>query len=77
MTDTLLNYIQQELIGNRGQISLSPSDNLLMSGLIDSMGIMKLITFIEEKLGIRVPPEDMVIEHFMSVDAITSYLESK
>lgn len=76
MKDKLLNYIQQDLIGKRQSVTVSADDNLLTSGLIDSMGVMKLITFIEKEFGVKVPPQDMVIENFMSVNAISEYLTS-
>jgi len=77
MTEQLINYIQNELVGKRKNITIAPTDNLLGSGLVDSMGIMKLITFIEKEFGIKVPPQDMIIENFMSVEAISTYLNKR
>ena len=62
------------LIG-KGEIELSPEDDLLGSGLIDSMGVMRLVGFVEETFKIKIPPEDIIIENFMDVKAITNYVE--
>ena len=35
---------------------------------------MQLVLFIEERLGVKVPDEDVVIENFRSVSALTAYL---
>jgi len=70
----LLEYITKELSVGRSKQVL-PGDNLLETGVLDSLGLMQLVVFIEEKLGVKVPDEDVVIENFTSVDALTAYLE--
>ncbi|OGO16084.1 MAG: hypothetical protein A2Y93_02840 [Chloroflexi bacterium RBG_13_68_17] len=70
----LIDYITKELSVGRAK-QIRPSDNLLETGVLDSLGLMQLVIFIEEKLGLKVPDEDVVIENFSSVDALTGYLE--
>ena len=41
------------------------------------MGVMKLVGFIEDEFDVKIPPEDIVIENFTDVDAITRYLENR
>ncbi len=74
MNDTLIRYIEEELLG--GEQSIAAEDDLLSSGLVDSLAIMRLISFIEQEYSIKVPPQDMTIEHFISVDAISNYIKS-
>ena len=71
----IIKYIQNNLLIGKGEIELSPEDDLLGSGLIDSMGVMRLVGFVEETFKIKIPPEDIVIENFMDVNAITNYVE--
>ena len=59
------------------EIELKMEDDLLNSGLVDSIGVVKLINYIEEEFNVSVPPDDMVIEHFESIDAIEKYLSSR
>lgn len=73
----IIKYIQGNLLNGKGEIELSPEDDLLGSGLLDSMGVMRLVSFVEETFNIKIPPEDIVIEHFMDVRAITNYVESQ
>ena len=73
----ILKYIQENLLSGKGKIELSPEDDLLGSGLLDSMGVMRLVGFVEESFNIKIPPEDIVIENFMDVKAITNYVESQ
>ncbi len=72
ITDYILNKISSEPIDQ-----LSNHENLLETGIVDSMGMMKLVRFIEGEFEINVPFEDMTVENFMSVDNITTYISSK
>ena len=75
--EIIIAYIEESfLTGNDGN-KLSSDDDLLGSGLLDSMGVMKLVGFIEEEFNILVPPEDIIIENFMSVGFIDRYLETR
>jgi len=73
MRDNIQNFI---LENTHTEITdLLPSDDILTSGILDSMAVMRLISFIEKEKNIKIPAEDLVIEHFISVDEICNYLE--
>lgn len=69
----VLGYVTSELMGGRNAGDLGPQDDLLTSGLVDSLGVMRLVQFVEAELGIRVPPGDVTIENFVSAKAIAAY----
>ena len=71
----IIKYIQENLLNGKGEIELSPEDDLLGTGLLDSMGVMRLVGFVEETFNIKIPAEDIVIENFMDVKSITNYIE--
>ncbi len=77
MNKVIIDYIQEQIQGGRIEDEIAPEDDLLGSGIVDSMGMMKLIGFIEEHFEVAVPPQDMTIENFMTVEAIVKYLELK
>ena len=70
----IIKFIQENLLSKKGEIELSAEDDLLGSGLLDSMGVMRLVGFVEETFSIKIPPEDIVIENFMDVKSITNYI---
>ncbi|RZK13110.1 MAG: acyl carrier protein [Flavobacterium sp.] len=72
----IIKFIQENLLGGKGAIELLPEDDLLGSGLLDSMGVMRLVGFVEDTFRIKIPPEDIVIENFIDVNAITNYVKS-
>lgn len=77
MNDTILKYIETDLIVSEASFEIDKDDDLLGSGLVDSLGMMKLISFIEKTFKLKIPAEDMVIENFMTVSCITTYLKGK
>ena len=77
MKEQLKQFIKHELLNSGQDDDIADEENLLLSGLVDSLGIMRLIGHIEDKCGIRVPPEDVTIENFMSIDTISRYVEGR
>lgn len=77
MKAILKSYIEQKLLRDRGDIALREDENLLGTGLVDSVGMMSLVLFVEDTFELEVPPEDVVIENFLSVDAISAYLRGR
>lgn len=69
-------FILDELAKGRKK-TIDVNDDLLGEGIIDSLGILQLVAFIEEKFKYTVPDEDVVIENFMSVNALSRYLDQK
>jgi len=68
-------YIAAEFTPERG--SLAPDENLLAQGIIDSMGILKLVTFLEERFGIEAIDDDLVPENFASIETLAAFVERK
>ena len=74
ITETLKDYISQQLLN--GTIEVNEDDDLLGNELVDSMGIMLLIGFIEETYNIEIPLEEVTIENFMTITAIDNYIST-
>ncbi|HLF03778.1 MAG TPA: acyl carrier protein [Dehalococcoidia bacterium] len=56
---------------------LDADRSLISDGVIDSLGIFTLISFIEQEFSIKVLPEDVVLENFESVNTIKSLVLSR
>jgi acyl carrier protein len=55
-----------------------PDDaSFLEEGIIDSMNVMELIMFVEEKFGLEVADEEIVPDNFDSVSKIAAYVRRK
>ena len=77
MRSELLRFVSEEILSGHSGINLQPEDDLLTSEIIDSMGVMRLIAHIEETYDVKIPAEDVTIEHFLSIDAICGYLSQR
>ena len=53
------------------------SDALLESGMLDSMGVLDIVTFIQQEYGVDVADEDLVPENFRTIDRIAAFIRSK
>lgn len=51
--------------------------SLVESGVIDSTGILEVISFIQREFGVTVEDEEMIPENLDSVDNIVAYLKRK
>jgi acyl carrier protein len=53
------------------------SDALLESGMLDSQGVLEVVTFIEQEYSINVSDEDLIPANFQSIDHIATFVQSK
>jgi acyl carrier protein len=57
--------------------ALAGSDSLLELGVIDSVGVLELIEYLESSYGFQIPDSDVLPENLDSMDAIARYVSSK
>ena len=81
MAESLLERIQLFILENYQFTSdtgaLGVDDSLLGRGIVDSTGMLEIIMFIEEQLGVTVQDEEMVPENLDSVSRIAAFVDSK
>jgi acyl carrier protein len=56
---------------------LEDGSQLLEEGILDSLGVLELVNFLQDEMGVPVEDEDLVPENFASVDAIFAFVEAK
>jgi len=70
-------YISREFVQDATLLPLADATPLLEAGVLDSLSLLRLVLFVQERFGIVVDDVDLVPEHFASVDAICAYLRSR
>jgi len=70
-------YLRRELMEDRPDFPLTDETNLLTEHIVDSLGIFMLITFLEEQFGIVIDADEVLVEHFETVAAVATLVESK
>lgn len=56
--------------------AIEPDTELLLSGLVDSLGVIQIVGWMEDRLGCEIDPIDVVLENFQSVAAMTRFVGS-
>ena len=75
MKQAIVDFIHQELLN--GLTPVDENSELLVSQLIDSLGVMRLVAFIEETFETTIPAQDLTLENFSTINTITHYLASQ
>lgn len=71
--DTVREYISTSI----NVANWKDDENLFESGLVNSLFAVQLMTFIEKTFAIEVGPEDLDIENFKSLNAMTAFVLQK
>ena len=70
-------YIMENFLYMRPDYQFTDDDALLGKGIIDSIGVMELMAFVEEEFGVTVADTDITEENLGSVSAVCRYVASK
>jgi acyl carrier protein len=72
-------FILTEVVADYGldKKSLAPDENLITQGIIDSLGILKLVSFMEKSFGIKINNEEIIPENFQTLNALAEFVEKK
>lgn len=70
---TLLAFVSDEIADE----PVGADTDLLLTGLVDSLGVVRIVQWIEQQLDTRIDAGDVVLEHFRTVDAMVDYLGSR
>lgn len=74
MRDKIRSIVIENLLNGK---EVADDQDLLISGMVDSLGVMRLVRLLEAEFDIKIPAEDVVIEHFGSIDMLTAYMETR
>lgn len=59
------------------QRNVSNHESLLENGILDSLGILEVVTFVENEFQITVSDDELQPENFASIALMSAYVESK
>lgn len=77
IADRTRSYIRKTFLYARPAAELGDDERLLEGGIIDSMGVLELIGFLEKEFGIAIADEDITEDNLGSVNAVARYVFSK
>ena len=76
MRDKIKAFIVENFLFGKDN-GLEDDTSFLEEGIIDSTGVLELVSFLEEEYGIAVEDEELIPENLDSIDNVTKYLERK
>lgn len=77
VSQALERFIIQDIMVGGKDVSLSPDESLIESGIVDSLGILRLVAFIEENFSVVVDDTEVVPENFETINAMSSLVQRK
>lgn len=70
----LRGFIEETFLYMRPDFELGDDDSLMGKGIVDSMGVMEVIAFIDEELGVTVTDTDVTEQNLGTINAIANYV---
>ena len=70
-------FIVENFLFGREDKPLSNSDSLLEFEIIDSTGVMELVSFIEQKYQLELRDEELIPENLDSIDRLVRFIAQK
>jgi acyl carrier protein len=74
---TVEEYLSKEVVTNPDLLPIGHDTQLIDSGILDSLSLLKLVFFLEEKFSINVGMEEVVPQNFETIDTITTFVRTK
>ena len=71
----IASFIEKTLVGDDRKAPIDDKTSLIEEGILDSMGLMQIVAFLEERAGVRVPDDEVSPDNFETLPAIESMVE--
>lgn len=75
--DQIREYVLEEFAKPKGIMQVTDQEVLTKNGIIDSMGIFRLVSFLEDTFNVRVGDEEITHDNLESIDAIEKLVLAK
>jgi acyl carrier protein len=75
--DRIREFVLEECAKTKGIMQITDQEILTQNGVIDSMGIFRLVAFLEETFNLRIGDDEITHENLASVDAIERLVVAK
>ena len=75
--EQLKDYIARNLLFSDNGFKYDDDDSFLEEGIVDSIGVLELVAFVDESFGVEVEDHEVTPDNFDSVNKLTAYVQSK
>ena len=74
---TVKNFILNEFLPGEDPAALTDTTALVTAGILDSIAVLKVVTFLENQFGITIEPHEAVVENLNTLSDIGRFVLSK
>jgi acyl carrier protein len=75
--EQLRQFVVDNFLFGQAADGLADTDSFLDRGIIDSMGVLELVGFLEESYGITIQDQELIPDNLDSIDKVASFLQRK
>ena len=75
--DRTRQYIMENFLYTRPDFVIDPADSLLERRIVDSVGMVELLGFIEETFGLHAADDEVTEDNFATLERIARYVLRK
>ncbi len=75
--EQIRSFIYENFFFNDFSKELDDKQSFLEGGIIDSTGVLELVTFVEETFKINIDDHELIPENLDTVDQLVSFIQSK
>ncbi len=75
--DTLERFIVDEIMFGSSSTKLAADQSLIESGILDSVGLLRLVAFIEDQFGINIDDGEVSPDNFQTLNSMSAFLQRK
>ena len=79
-SSSIKSQIRQFVMENaqsKGVTTVSDTDSLTEIGVVDSLGIFRLVSFLEDSFGVRISDDEIVHDNFQTIAEIERFVSTK
>jgi acyl carrier protein len=77
IVDETRRYITENFLYARPDRMVAEDEHLMERGIVDSMGMMELITFLEDRFGVQPGDEEITEQNFATLRRIATFVARK
>ena len=77
MKEELRQYILKNFLPGEKPSNLHDDTPLRTSGIVDSMGMLQMVSFVEERFGVEVDAYEASVENFDRIEDIAAFIKGK
>lgn len=75
LIDTVASFIETEVLDSG--VRIGPDTGLISGEVLDSLGILSLVGFLEDEFEVEIAPGDVTVENFENLARIAQLVERK